>query len=43
MINMGKSGMDVLGPQHMKIIKPPNSNFSSSFYNYAWPKEKKKI
>lgn len=31
-----------LWPQHMKIIKLPNSNFSPAFYNYAWPKEKKK-
>lgn len=42
-INTGKLGMHVLGPQHTKIIKPPKSNFSSSFYNYAWPKEKEKI
>ena len=34
-LDHGKGGMDVLGPQHMMIIKPTNSNFSSSFYNYA--------
>lgn len=34
--------MDVLGPQWMMIIKPPNLNFSSFFYNYAYPEKKKK-
>lgn len=34
--------MAVLGPQSMRIIKNLNSNFSSSFYNYTWPKWKKK-
>lgn len=39
----GNVGYGCLWSQHMKIIKLPNSNFSSAFYNYAWPKEKKKI
>lgn len=34
--------MDVLGPQHVKVIKPPHLNVSSSLYNYASPKEKEK-
>lgn len=41
-IKYGKGGMDVLGPQHMMIIKPTNSNFSSSFYNYAYPQGNKR-
>lgn len=41
MINKGTLGW-MSWPQHMKIIKLPNSNFSYAFYNYAWPKEKKK-
>lgn len=38
----GTVGHGCLWPQHMKIIKLLNSNFSFAFYNYAWPKEKKK-
>lgn len=41
-IKYGKAGTDVLGPQHMMIIKSTNSNFSSSFYNYAYPKGNEK-
>lgn len=35
--------MAILGPQCRRIIKHLNSNFSSSFYSYTWPKEKKMI
>ena len=41
-IKYGKAGTDVLGPQNMMIIKSTNSNFSSSFYNYAYPKGNEK-
>lgn len=41
-IKDGKGSMAVLGTQSTRIIKHLNSNFSSSFYNYTWPKEKKK-
>ena len=41
-IKYGKAGTGVLGPQHMMIIKSTNSNFSSSFYNYAYPKGNEK-
>lgn len=39
---MEKGALDVLGPWHVKVIKPPISNASSSLYNYAGPKEKEK-
>lgn len=41
-LNMEKGAMDVLGPQHVKVIKSPNLNVSSSLSNYACPKEKEK-
>lgn len=41
-LNMEKGTLDVLGPWHAKVIKPPNSKVSSSLYNYAGPKEIKK-
>ena len=39
---MEKGAVDVLGPWHVKVIKPLDSNSSSPLYNHAWPKEKKK-